>query len=250
MLSLSYPNVLKEDRQFILDDDFEGMPGSPLADAVPHRIWTGSTAVDGTILMKDAANGVLEIITAVSSIGDNEDIAFHTRNELFKFAFDKPSWWGARIKFAQGATNVANLYVGFMDAFATDPLQANGLGLKTTFSGMGFYCIDGFDKWRFGSSVGNGRGTARTPSTIPAADTYAAGSTEWQFLECSYRPLTSALAEVIFTLTVGNTSPVVVAVHELTYTSATEMNFGIYMRNGATSAESILVDRLTAVQLR
>lgn len=204
---------------------------------VTGDLWTKVTAVDGAAAVLDAAGGKIAISSAVDTAG-NEDCYLKSNKESFKFAANKPLLFEALIDFAEAATNQANVIVGLMDAVAADALQDDGAGPKSSYSGAVFYKVDGETAWRCQSSVGASQTTSETEA--------AAGGATPQRLTIEFQPNTATRGEVRFYL-----DDDLVARHTLTFTSATEMQVILGVKDGgASEVETVNVDYAACYQMR
>lgn len=211
-----------------------------------HNGWTTVASDSGTIAGSDAAGGILVLNPSDGTVADNDETYLKRTQETFKFAADKPIHFEAYVKFTEANTDDANVFVGMKDAIAANTIVDNG-GMATSFSGMGFYKKDGETQWRIIASLGS----TQTDVLLSSANTiqkvgYTAGGS-YQKLECEFRPISSTLAEIIFRIDGTD----VYKIAEFTYTSATEMQAGVGMKNGAdTNVETLYVDWISAWQLR
>ena len=77
-------------------DDFQGF-----LTAQSGANYTVVTAVDGTVLITDAAGGVVTIANGTATIGDNEDCYLAREPEAFLLATGKNLRFMASVKFTQ-----------------------------------------------------------------------------------------------------------------------------------------------------
>lgn len=211
-----------------------------------HNGWTTVASDSGTIVGSDAAGGILQLNPSDGTVADNDETYLKRTQETFKFAENKPIYFGAYVKFTEANTDDANVFVGMKDAIAANTIVDNG-GMATSFSGMAFYKKDGETQWRAIVSLGS----TQSEVLLSAANTvtkqgYTAGGS-YQKLEIEFQPKTSALADIVFRID----GTVVYKFVDFTYTSATEMQAGFGMKNGAdTNVEQLLVDWISAYQIR
>jgi hypothetical protein len=204
---------------------------------VSGDLWTKVTGVDGAATVLDAAGGKVAIASAVDTAG-NEDCYLKGKAESFKFAAHKPLLFEALVDFTEAATNQANILVGLMDAVAADALQNDGAGPKASYSGAVFFKVDGGTVWHCESSIGASQVTTETSVT-------AGGSTP-QRLTIEFQPLTSTVGEVRFFI-----DDELVAKHAIAFTSATEMQTVLGVKDGgASNVETLNVDYAGCYQLR
>lgn len=208
--------------------------------------WTTVASNSGTIVGSDAAGGILVLNPSDGTVADNDETYLKRTQETFKFAANKPIYFGVYGKFTEGNTDDANVFYGMKDAIAADSIVDNG-GMAASFSGFGFYKKDGETQWRIIASLGS----TQTDVLLSSANTitkqgYTAGGS-YQKLEVTVRPFSSTLAEICFFID----GVLVYKIAEFTFTSATEMQAGFGMKNGAdTTVETLYVDWISAWQLR
>lgn len=212
-----------------------------------HNGWTTVASDSGTIVGSDAAGGVLALNPSDGTVTDNDEIYLKRTQETFKFAQDKSIYFGVYAKFSEANTDDANVFFGLKDAIAANTIVDNG-GMATSFSGVGFYKKDGETYWRIIASLGSTQTEVLLNSTN-SADKLAktAGNGSYQKLEILVAPISSSLAEIVFRI--DNVD--VYKISEFTFTSATEMQAGCGMKNGAdTNVETLYIDWITAWQTR
>ena len=239
MKNVRMPQSLIERDVFGFFDDFEWFVSI-------HR-WTKIvTDVAGGvgIVGADAVQGRLTVGTEDAT--DNDEVYLKTSNEIFLFANNKPLFFEARVQYAEANTDDANVFVGFMNAIAANSLIDDGAGPQASFSGFGFYKVDGGTRWQLISSLA----TTRTTTDLTAAlslDRVAktAGGAAFTVLRAEGLPYSSTDMKVDFFI-----DDVHVGSHNLVYTSATEMNWGIGLKNGGGTAELLLCDYAAVFQQR
>jgi len=126
-------------RQTEINEDFHG--------AAPTG-W----ATDGTATATAARGGVLSLASAAT---DNDAASVTLSAKEVVLADDKPIIFRARIQFAEAATNAANLFVGLFSGTITDAVGDDGAGPPSSYSGFGFYKVDGSLNWFVEASVGS-----------------------------------------------------------------------------------------------
>lgn len=209
---------------------------TPLA-GLPNDNWVATLSDDGNVSISDAVGGICAITPSDSTAGDNDEAYIGTAKEFIKFASDKPFFAEALIQFSEANTDDANVIFGLCDAVGANTLQDNGGGPPASYSGAVIFKADGGTVWQAESSLATAQVTTVTTTT--------AGGSSYQRLGIEFLPLTSTLADVIFYV-----DGVAVAKHSLTYTSATEMQLVLGVKNGGTNAETLNVDYATYTQLR
>ncbi len=206
--------------------------------------FTDTSADTGAAVANvDAAGGTVTLTTGGT---DNNECYLLSTKELFLFAADKPILFECRSKYTEANTDDANIFQGLMNAVAADSILDDGAGPKASFSGVGFYKVDGGTRWQCISSLG----TTRTTTDLTAAlslDKLAktAGGGSYQLFRIEVVPISSTVAEVCFYI-----DDALVAKHSLTYTSATEMNAAIGVKAGGANSEVVTVDYISCWQKR
>jgi hypothetical protein len=207
--------------------------------------WTTVATDSGTATVGDAANGELALAPSDGTVGDNDEIYIKATNETLLFANNRAICFSALVKWTEGDTNHLNVAVGFMNAVAADSILDNGAGPKASFSGALFYKVDGGTVWRCRSSLG----TTNTDSIT----NITAGGSAYQLLEIEFRAIDAALGEISFLIDGqvvrdANNFPIK---HQITYTSATEMQAFAGAKNGeATTVETLKIDAMAYWQSR
>jgi hypothetical protein len=208
-------------------------------------LFVDTVTDSGTVLMGDAANGIAVLTPSDGTVADNDEAYFASPNEVFLFAAEKPALAIARLQFTEANVDDANVFFGFMNAIAANSLVDNGGGPQASGSQAVIYKIDGGTVWRC-STRNNG---VVTDSVSNAT----AGGASYQKLEVEVVPFTSTKVKVLFRVdgvplkdsTTGRE-----IVHTVTVASATEMQVGVGLKNGAGNLETLNVDYLGAWQAR
>lgn len=231
-------------RIFGYDDDFDHF--------VTGDRWTSIEGDSGsTVAVGDTVGGIALLTTGGT---DNDEVYIHGTNEIFKFADDKNLIFETELSYTESATDDANVIAGFMDAVAADALQDDGAGPKTSYSGAVFFKADGDTVWSVESSLGSTQVTtqltAANKNNLSGSAQVPGGGVK-QVLTIEVQVIDSTLAKVRFFIGVLNsTKGTLVAEHDLTYTSATEMQPLVGAKAGSASSEVISVDRAHMWQVR
>lgn len=223
-------------RNFGFFDDF--------LEFVTGDLWTDTSGDTGaTIAVGDAAGGINVLTTGGT---DNNEAYLLTTKEVFKFAQDKPIVYEARLQYAEANTDDANVCFGLMNAVGADSIVDDGGGPKSSYSGAVFFKVDGGTRWQAESSLA-GTQTTTDLSAANSLDKFAktAGGASYQTFRIEVLPVSSTVAEVSFFI-----DGVHVAKHNLTYTSATEMNAFVGVKAGGANSEVVNVDYVAAYQVR
>lgn len=230
MKGLYIPQALLDSRMchgFV--DDFQGFLTATSTDK-----YTVVTAVDGTVLQIDAAQGGVAIKSAAASAAGDEDCYLAREAETFKPAANKPLVFEALVQATEDDTNQNNLYVGLADAVAADLLVSAGAGPKTSGSMLGFYKVDGGLNWNIVASVS----TTQTLVELTAANSvdktaHVGSGSAKQRLRIECLPKTSALADVLYYID----DVLVYKLTDWTYTSVTDMQAVVGCKDGDAGDE-------------
>jgi len=116
--------------EFTVESDFEGFV---TGDEFTSWDDTGAVAV-----VADVVGGQILIPTTAL---DNDESGLHTTQECFLFEDLKPIVGESLFYYSEVTADTTSLFIGFMDASATTPLQDDGAGPKASFNGFGFFRI-------------------------------------------------------------------------------------------------------------
>lgn len=182
--------------------------------------YTVVTAVDGTVLLADAARGKVNIKSAAASAAGNEDCYLVREPEGFLFAASKPLNFKAIVQATEDDTNQNNLFVGLTDAAAADLLVNDGAGPKASGTTIGFFKKDGGLNWWVHCSLS----TTQTSAELTAANSLdgvakVGSGASYQVLEFDFMPKNSTQADIIFKID-GVT---VYKITDYVFTNATEV---------------------------
>ncbi len=218
-------------RQTEINEDFHG--------AAPTG-W----ATDGTATATAARGGVLSLASAAT---DNDAASVTLSAKEVVLADDKPIIFRARIQFAEAATNAANLFVGLFSGTITDAVGDDGAGPPSSYSGFGFYKVDGSLNWFVEASVGSTQQTVEL-TALNSLDGVAkpGATTAFQLLEIQVLPKTSTKCDVTFEID-GVT---VAKFTDFVYTSVAAMAPVVSGKAGTAAAQTFLVDLIQVCQVR
>lgn len=229
-------------RQTGFIDDFHGFL---TASSAPY--YTVVTAVDGSVLLSDAAGGKVAIKSAVATAG-NEDCYLVREPEAFLFAADKPLVFAARVQSTEDDTNQNNLFVGLTDGAAANLLVDNGAGPKTSGTTLAFFKVDGGLNWWVHASIS----TTQTSVQLTAANSldkqaHESGGAAYQRLRIEFKPFSSTQADVEFYID----GVLVYKISGWTFTNATEVQAVCGTKDGDSADEvTINLDYWYCYQLR
>lgn len=214
---------------------------------VTGDLWTLTASNSGTAAIADGVKGVLTLSPSDGTVADNDESYLHQTEETFKFVAGKPLEWEAYIQFTEANTDDANHMVGLKDAWAADSLQDDGAGPAASFSGMGFYKVDGGTNWNIVVSIGS----TQTLVELTAANSLdgvakTAGGSSYQRLRGTFTPTGGGLGD--FDFFIDDTH--VYRVKDVTITSATDMEFGFGSKNGDTNHDQLNIDYAWCYQKR
>lgn len=198
---------------------------------------------DGTAKMTDTSSGALAGLLVMSpGSADNDELYLCSRLELFKIAANKPIVAECRIKYAEANTDDANIMFGLMDAVGANSILDDGGGPKASYSGAIMYKMDGGTTYYGEASVS----TTQTPTTQTAlSPAVTAGGGVWQTLRLTITTVSSTEAVALFEVDGKEGANI-----HFTYTSATDMQLILAVKNGGANAETVYVDYFGAWQLR
>lgn len=210
--------------------------------------WISVLTDSGTASVGDAVGGIMALVPSDGTVADNDEAYLKSPNETFLFANNKPLIFEARVQFTEANTDDANVIVGVKDAVAANTILDDGGGPAASYSGAVFFKTDGATNWQVETSLaGTQTTTDLTASNANnlAKRTMTAGGSAYQVLRLEFLPYSSTNAYVNFYI-----DGVQVAQHDYVYTSATEMQICLGVKNGFTNLETLNVDYAICAQAR
>lgn len=200
-----------------------------------HEGWTTLVAdTTPTVTCPDAVNGLARLFTDTT---DNNEVALRTTAELFKFGTNRNIFGACKLQYSENDTNKANVFFGFMSALAANTITDNGAAVRTSGDCLAIYKLDGGTVWRC-ISMTNGTQTI-------TASTKTAGGTSPQELEIEAVDHDGVSMWASFKVDgeyLKDSNNTVIR-HAVTIASATEMNFGWYVKSGGgAGGETVDVD--------
>lgn len=221
-----------------LFDDFISEPLASL-------LYVTSTADGGTATVGDTVGGILTLTSSAASDTDNDENWLATINEVFLAGAGKALEAKALIKYEEAATNAANVFFGFASAVGANLLVDDGAGPRTSGNIIGIYKVDGGTVWRCVTRWGS------TTSVLDSVSTTTAGGTAYQTLEVSVADGGASGTSLVtfrvdgITLKDSNGNDII---HTFLNSGATEMQLGLYVKQGTAAPQSVLIDKWFASQ--
>lgn len=190
----------------------------------------------GACAVGDARGGILAITASDGTVADNDETYLKGTNEVLKFAANSAIYFGCLAQFAEANTDDANIILGFKDAVAANTLLDDGGGPAASYSGACFFKVDGGTVWQVESSLAGTQTTTVTNIT--------AGGSAYHLFEIEFRAIDSTTGEISFlydgqVVCDSNNRPIK---HQITYTSATEMQACMGVKNGGANLETLNID--------
>lgn len=218
---------------------------------VSTDLWTDTSADTGATVAINAT-GVTGQVDLTTGATDNNEAYLHLTNQPFIYAANKPLLAIARIKYAEAATNAANVMFGLMSAVGADTILDNGAGPKASFSGAVIYKVDGGTVWRAKSSVA----TVGTDTV----SRHTAGGASFHSLMIRCIPVSSTLISCTYFLDSNgginfqqmqdNSTRRLLIEQKATLGTPAAMSVFVGVKAGGANSEVVSVDYLGAWQLR
>lgn len=202
----------------------------------PH-FWTATLTDSGTITALTTHGGGVVIAASDGSVADNDQSYLGGTNKNLVPTNQKPLVFQATIQYTEANTDDANVIVGLSSTTAAELLVDDGAGIAASFSGIGFFKVDGGTNWKIFASIG----TTQTIVELTAANSldkiaHTAGGSAKQTLRVEFIPYSSTKAELLFYI-----DGVCVYSLDWTYTSVVGMAPVIGVKNGGSNAETVNV---------
>jgi hypothetical protein len=200
-----------------------------------HEGWTTLVAdTTPTVTCPDAVNGLARLFTDTT---DNNEVALRTTAELFKFGTNRSLVGACKMQYAENDTNKANVFFGFCSALAANTITDNGAAFRTSGDAFGIFKTDGITVWRV-ITMTNGTQVITTSTTTAGGS--AAQEVEMQAVDFDGVTMTCTVKVDGVYLKDSNGN---VIRHSAVIASATEMNFGWYVKSGGgAGGETLDVD--------
>lgn len=211
--------------------------------------WTDTSADSGAACSL-STDGTSQVLLTTGGTNNNECTLSSKRT--WDLAAGQPLTMDFQANYAEANTDDSNNFGGLSSVTAADFLIDDGGGPVASFSGMGFYKVDGGTTWNFITSVGSSR-------TVTAL-TETAGGTAMQNFRIEVRPISSTQVEVIPLIgQQGNPSNYFAQCidangnlvrHVLTYTSVAAMYAVFANKAGGANSEVFKIDRVRVSQVK
>lgn len=218
--------LLKNSReQFELFDEFFAYNDGDL--------WTKLAADTNATVAHEGSVGKTRVKLFTGDAIKNNEAAFATTNECFKFIAGKPIMIEAELEFAESATDDAKVAWGLADAIGANFIT--DAGAVTATDAVMLWKNEDTTTWRFHTEI-NGSSTSTLSATT-------AGGSSPQRLRIECMPVSSTVFECRpfvdgVQLKDANGVPIM---HRVTLGTATDMDFGAYVKSGAgTSGQETL----------
>lgn len=220
---------LKLDRNLEIAEQFPG--GLPAG-------WTGAGTVTA---LSERGGGISLATTAI----DNAVASLTLAAKPFVLAANKPISFAARVQYAEAATNAANVFVGLFSEAVATAVGDNGAGPPASYSGFGFFKVDGGTRWQVEASVGATQDTTELTASNSADNVaHNAGGASYVLLEIDVIPKTASKADVHFKMD----GVLVKKLVDWTYTSIAAMAPVAVVKAGAAAIETLKVNLVKATQ--
>ncbi len=220
-------------------------------------LWTKLAADTNATVAHEGSSGATRVKLLTGDSIKNNECCFATTNEQFKFVANKPIEIEGMIQYAEVATDDAKVAWGIADAIGANFVPDVGATITANDAAVIWKDTDE-TKWRFHTACnsvknkkypgGSGADAASTLSTTTA------GGTSAQRLSISVTPVSSTVMRLVpkvdgVQLVDSNNVPIV---HHIAIASATEMDFGAYVKSGSGTSgiETLYVEYMYGSQVR
>lgn len=226
--------VVLRDQNIVACDDF---PYYVNADN-----WTVLTETNTTAAHEGSVGKTRVQLACLNN--DNNEAGIFTTNECLKFVAGKNIMIEGLIDYSEAATNAANVAFAMADALGANFITDNGAALAINDTGAAIYKVDGETVWRFGTRIAAGT------QTITQSTTTAGGGPQTLRIEGIWRSSTVIeLRPYVDGVQLKDSNGVGI-MHTITLGTSTDMDFGVYCKQGTTANQSVYVDYLFATQDR
>jgi hypothetical protein len=191
------------------------------------------TTTSGTQVLSEVGVSIVPQAATDNAIGSSLSNAKH-----WLPAAGQSILFTARLKFAEANTDDANIYVGLTSSTAANTIGNDGAGPAASYSGFGFFKVDGGLNWNVEASNGGTQLTTELTANNSLSDVaHVAGSASWQTLEIDVKMKTSTKCDVMFRIN-GVT---VVKLTDYVWTGMVAMGEAVAIKNGSTTGETLVL---------
>ena len=206
-------------------------------DFTDAQLWTVAVAATGTAAHEGPGRSRMKLFVTA----DNDPAVLATTHELFKFVANKSMVCEGLINFTDVNTDDGALGFGWADALAATTLADTTSAVTATDCAL-IYKPKNSTVWAFHTEI-NGTSTATTSLTT-------AGGTSDQCLRIEVTPRNSTVLELRpfvdgSQLKATGNVPIM---HTITLGTATDMDFGVILKDGHANDFTCYVDYLYAAQ--
>ncbi len=222
-------DYIDQDRTLCFEDNFLWY--------VTAHMWTPTLTDSGTVTVLTTHGGGVTIAASDGSVVDNDQSYLAWTNICVVPTNLKPIVFQAIVIAAEANTSAANWIVALSSISTAELLIDDGAGLAASFSGLGFFKVDGGTNWKIFASVG----ATQTIVELTAANSldgvaHVAGSSAKQTMRVEFIPFNSTTAEVMYYI-----DGVCVYKFNWTYTSVIAVCPTLGVKNGSGTAELLKV---------
>jgi hypothetical protein len=205
------------------------------------NVYTVTATNSGTAAVGDTHGGGLVLSPSDGDAGDNDEIYFQFKNEIYKPQVNKPFRMRALVNWTEAATNAANVFVGAANAPIADFIVDDGGGIRTSGTIFGVYKIDGSNLWRAISRV-----DSAVQDDVSNVATPSGSDADIEVRIHSNGTLPTLLTATYYVngeiLTDSLGRPII---HKTTLTNATEITPVVGVKNGTAAQQALTVKLLS-----
>lgn len=217
--------------EFVIFDDF--------VEFTDAQLWTVAVAATGTVAHEGPGRSRMKLF----GTADNDPAVLATTHELFKFTAGKSMCGETLIQFTDVNTDDGAVGFGWADAMAATTLADTTSAVTATDCAL-IYKPKNSTVWAFHTEI-NGTSTAST------SDTTAGGSANQELrIEIQPRNSTTLVAMPFVDGKQLRTSAGVAIAHDIVLGTATDMDFGVILKDGHANDFTLFCDYLFGSQVR
>lgn len=219
-------------------------------------LWTKLASDTNATVAHEGSSGATRVKLYTGDAIKNNEACFATTNEIFKYVANRGIELEGLVQFAESATDDAKVAWGIADAIGAN--LVTDAGAITANDAALIWKTEDSTVWRFHTEC-NGVQNKKYPGGSTAADastisTTTAGGSAAQRLSISITPVSATIMRLVpkvdgVALVDSNNVPIV---HHIAIASATEMDFGAYVKSGSGTSgqETLYVDYMYGAQVR